>query len=376
MRAIGVYQFGGPDALQVVDLPEPHVGPGQLGIRVRAATVNPTDTALRSGARAQQLRDVPPPHVPGMEVAGVLERVGAGVSTDLEPGDRVMAIVAPRGAHGAYAEHVAVPAESVVRTPVGSTDAEAATLPMNGLTARHALDLLGLVPGQRIGVTGSAGALGGYVIQLAKTEGLEVVADAGPSDEELVRSLGADTIVRRGPDVADRIREVAPDGVDGLVDAAVLNEAVARGARRWAGDHRAWVRGRDRARGHPAARLGAGVPAEARRIGRATRASRARRAQPEGGPSLSGRPGVGGPPAARGRRHAGSPRSRVLTRGTVAGGPEPQRGEPVAGRRAERLQAASSRRYRRYHSSYVRRSRSPGQLAGRSWRGRSGSAWK
>ncbi len=231
MRAIGVYQFGGPDALQVVDLPEPHVGPGQLGIRVRAATVNPTDTALRSGARAQQLRDVPPPHVPGMEVAGVLERVGAGVSTDLEPGDRVMAIVAPRGAHGAYAEHVAVPAESVVRTPVGSTDAEAATLPMNGLTARHALDLLGLVPGQRIGVTGSAGALGGYVIQLAKTEGLEVVADAGPSDEELVRSLGADTIVRRGPDVADRIREVAPDGVDGLVDAAVLNEAVAPAVR-------------------------------------------------------------------------------------------------------------------------------------------------
>jgi len=231
MRAIGVYEFGGPDALALVELPEPEVGPGELGIRVHAATVNPTDTGLRSGARARQLRDVPPPHVPGMEAAGVLERVGAGVSTDLEPGDHVMAIIGPRGAHGAYSEHIAVPAESVVRTPAGASDAEAATLPMNGLTARYALDLLELEPGQRIGVTGSAGTLGGYVVQLAKAGGLEVVADAAAADEELVRSLGADTIVARGADVADRIREVASGGVDGLVDAAVLNEAVAPAVR-------------------------------------------------------------------------------------------------------------------------------------------------
>ena len=97
---------------------------------------------------------------------------------------------------------------------------------MNGLTARRSLDLLALSPGQTIAVTGAAGAYGGYVIQLAKAEGLTVIADASEKDEGLVRALGADVVVRRGDDVASRIRDHVPDGVDGLADGAVLNERV------------------------------------------------------------------------------------------------------------------------------------------------------
>lgn len=226
MRAVGVTEWGGPQVLHVVEIPEPVPGTGEVLLRVRAAAVNPTDTGLRSGARAERLRDVPPPHVPGMDAAGEVLRIGPDTTTDLRPGQQVMAIVVPLGSHGAYAEEVAVPAESVVPIPAGTTLVEAATLPMNGLTARMALDQLGLAPGQILGITGAAGALGGYSIELAKVEGLVVVADAAPADEELVRSLGADVVVGRGPDVAERMRSAVPEGVDGIVDAAVLNEAV------------------------------------------------------------------------------------------------------------------------------------------------------
>ncbi len=137
-----------------------------------------------------------------------------------------MAIVVPKGSHGAYREQIALDARSVVRAPTGKTHPEAASLPMNGLTARLSLDLLKLSPGQIIAVTGAAGAYGGYVIQLAKAEGLTVIADASERDEMLVASLGADVVVRRGDDVASRIRQHFPQGVDGLADGAVLNERV------------------------------------------------------------------------------------------------------------------------------------------------------
>ena len=97
---------------------------------------------------------------------------------------------------------------------------------MNGLTARMALDRMALRPGEVLAVTGAAGTFGGFVVQLATTEGLTVVADSSEADEELVRSLGADVVVRRGDDVAARIRELHPDGVDGLADGAVQNELV------------------------------------------------------------------------------------------------------------------------------------------------------
>jgi NADPH:quinone reductase len=224
MRAVGVTEFGGPDVLHIVELPDPQAGPGELRIRVHAAAVNPTDTGLRAGSRASQLKDIPPPYVPGMDAAGELDQIGPGVSTDLRIGDRVMAIVVPHGSHGAYAELVVVPAESVTRVPAGATDAEAATLPMNGLTTRQALDVLNLAPGQTLAVTGAAGAVGGYAVQLGKAEGLRVIADASAQDEPLVKELGADVVVPRGPEFAARVRKVLPEGADGLIDAALLNE--------------------------------------------------------------------------------------------------------------------------------------------------------
>lgn len=231
MRAVGVTEFGGPEVLQVVSLPDPQAGPGQLRIRVHAAAVNPTDTMLRDGARADRLRDVPPPHVPGMDVAGVLEQIGQDVSTDLAIGDRVMAIVVPHGSHGGYSERVVVPAESVVRVPFGASDAEAATLPMNGLTVRQALDRLSLEAGQTLVVTGAAGAVGGYAVQLAKAEGLRVVADSSPADEPLVADLGADIVVPRGPDFARQVRQAVPGGADGLIDGALLGQGAADAVR-------------------------------------------------------------------------------------------------------------------------------------------------
>jgi len=97
---------------------------------------------------------------------------------------------------------------------------------MNGLTARLVLDELALRPGQVLAVTGAAGAFGGYVVQLAKADGLTVVADAGPGDEELVRSLGADVVVPRGDEVAAAVRAAFPAGVDGLADGSVQDGAV------------------------------------------------------------------------------------------------------------------------------------------------------
>jgi NADPH:quinone reductase len=237
MKAVAITEFGGPDALQLVELPEPQAGPGELRIRVHAATVNPTDVALRShiSPYVERLRDIPPPYVPGMDAAGVVDQIGDGVSTDLAVGEHVMAIVVPSGKNGAYAEHVVVPAESVVSVPVGASDAEAASLPMNGLTARLALDVLALQPGQHLAVTGAAGAVGGYAIQLAKADGLHVIADASPADEQLVRELGADVVLPRGDDFAQHVRDNVPEGVDGLVDAALLDEKVVSAVRNGGG---------------------------------------------------------------------------------------------------------------------------------------------
>jgi NADPH:quinone reductase-like Zn-dependent oxidoreductase len=195
-------------------------------IRVHAATVNPTDVIGRNGGRAEQQRADPPPYVPGMEVAGIIDEVGSDVPDRLKVGDAVMAIVLPKGNHGAYREQIVLDARSVAHAPAGRTLSEAATLPMNGLTARLSLDLLELSAGQVIAVTGAAGAYGGYVVQLAKADGLTVIADASEKDEKLVASFGADIIVRRGDDVATRIRGHFPRGVDGLADGAVLNELV------------------------------------------------------------------------------------------------------------------------------------------------------
>ena len=241
MRAVGVLNFGDPDVLQVVDLPEVHAGQGEVRIRVHAASVNPTDLMLRNGSRAEALKDINPPHVPGMDIAGVIDEIGPGDETELAVDTAVMAMVVPLADHGAYRESIVLSLDSVVKSPEGFSHAEASTLPMNGLTARQSLDQLGLLPGQTIAVTGAAGAYGGYVVQIAKHEGLRVIADASAADEPLVKSFGADVIVPRGDDFSEQVRKVVPDGVDGVADGAVLSE-LAVGAIRDGGAYAA-VRG-------------------------------------------------------------------------------------------------------------------------------------
>jgi NADPH2:quinone reductase len=157
-----------------------------------------------------------------MDAAGVIESVGEGVER-LSVGDQVMAAVAPRRPEGgAQAELIVVPAASAVPIPKGASLAQAATLPMNGLTAELGLEMLGLETGDTLAVTGGAGLLSSYVIALAKRDGLRVIADAKPEDEELVRSFGADVVVPRGEGFVSAVREHAPDGAGGLYDTALL----------------------------------------------------------------------------------------------------------------------------------------------------------
>jgi NADPH:quinone reductase-like Zn-dependent oxidoreductase len=211
MRVVGVTSFGGPEELQVLDVPEPHPGPGEVRIRVQAATVNATDIGLREGYQGFPLPERAEPYVPGMEAAGVISEVGDGVSWRV--GEGVIAVVVATDPHGgAYADELVTAAESVVRMPARTDFAAAATLPMNGLTARTALDLLDLPIGSTVAVTGAAGAVGGYTVQLAKADGLHVIADAAEADEELVRRLGADQIVRRGEGFATGSAPSSPTG--------------------------------------------------------------------------------------------------------------------------------------------------------------------
>jgi NADPH:quinone reductase-like Zn-dependent oxidoreductase len=229
MRAVTFSRLGGPDVLEVSDLPEPQPGAGEVRIRVSAATVNPTDISYRSGRQftIEQLAEmgVRPPFIPGMELAGVVDAVGDG--TSWRPGDRVMAIVNPRRPRGgAQAEQVVVPAASIARVPDGASLEAAATLPMNGLTVRLALDQLALKPGQTLGVTGAAGAVGGYAVELAVAEGLRVIAVARPRDEAAVKKFGASAFVPSGDSAMRAVRDLTGGGVDGMIDAAVLDAAV------------------------------------------------------------------------------------------------------------------------------------------------------
>ncbi|MDT0269228.1 zinc-binding dehydrogenase [Streptomyces sp. DSM 44915] len=252
MKALGLYEFGGPDVLRVLELPEPQAGPGEVRVRVRAAAVNPTDVLLRTGGHAVRMPDRKPPFVPGMDAAGVIDQVGPGGDGRLAVGQRVVTMVLFTGpGGGAYAEWVVVPAAAVVPAPAGVDFPAAATLLMNAMTARLALDALAVPAGGTVAVTGAAGAVGGYAVELAKADGLTVVADAAPGDVDRVRGFGADQVVERGPEVATHIRALAPDGVVGLVDGSMqtaeLVPAVADGGtlaelRGWAGPAERGVR--------------------------------------------------------------------------------------------------------------------------------------
>lgn len=224
MRAVGLMTHGGPEVLQVVELEEVNAGPGQIRIRNMAAAVNPTDIVARDGTRAKLQSEFPPPYVPGMDAAGVVDQLGEGVAGGVSVGDRVMAMVVPRASHGAYREQLLLNHQAVVPAPANTSHVEACTLPMNALTARLSLDLLELSRGDVVAVTGGPGAYGGYVIQLAKDMGLTVIGDGAEGDRNLLESLGMDIVVERGEGFAERVREHFPNGVDGLADGALLNE--------------------------------------------------------------------------------------------------------------------------------------------------------
>ena len=225
MKAVGIMTHGGPEALEVLEVPDQDAGEGQIRIRNFAASVNPVDVSVRNGSMAEMQKINPPPYVPGMDAAGVIDQIGGDVETDLKVGDSVMAMVVPNGIHGAYKEYIVLDQNAVVKAPEGTSHIQASTLPMNSLTARLSLDLLGLNKGQVLAVTGSPGAYGGFVVQLAKADGLTVIADANDSDRSLLESLGVDIIIPRGDGFAERIRQEFPDGVDGIADGALLNDA-------------------------------------------------------------------------------------------------------------------------------------------------------
>ncbi len=220
-RAVGIPQPGGPEVLSVIEREVREPGEGEVRIAVTAAAVNPTDIGLRAvGADG-----IDPPWTPGMDAAGTVESVGAGVDR-LAVGDSVMAAVMPRRPEGgAQAALIVVPAASVVAVPDGATLEQAATLPMNGLTALRGLELLDLGAGETLAVAGGAGLLASYVIALARERGLRVIADAKAGEEELVRGFGADVLVPRSDDFSGAVRAVEPDGVAGVYDTALLNEA-------------------------------------------------------------------------------------------------------------------------------------------------------
>lgn len=219
-KAVTYSDPGGEEVISIAERELRAPGDGEVRIKVAAAAVSPTDILLRDPGRPSPFR----PMIPGMDAAGVVEAVGPG-DTRLAVGDEVMAAVLPiREDGGAQAAYIVVPAASVVRKPDTVSLVEAATIPMNGLTALYALDIAALEPGQVFAVSGGAGYLAGFAIAFAKQQGLTVIADAKPEEMDKVRACGADIVVPRGSDFAGAVRKDVPDGVDALLDTALLGE--------------------------------------------------------------------------------------------------------------------------------------------------------
>lgn len=220
MRAVAVSSFGAPEALTVLNVPQPEPGAGEVRIRVAAAAVHPVDLGTRGGAFAALMPERRY-HILGWDLAGTVDAVGAGV-TDFVPGDAVVGLSDWfANLVGTQAEYVVLAAGAVAPAPANASPVEAATLPLNGQTAAQALDLLRLSEGQTLAVTGAAGAVGGYAVELAVHRGLRVLAISGAQDEQFVTGLGA-TFVPRSDDPSAAVRAVVPDGVDGLLDAALV----------------------------------------------------------------------------------------------------------------------------------------------------------
>lgn len=216
-----VTAFGGPEVFRIAERPDPVAGAGEVVVRIGAANVNPTDLTARSGEARARMPDLQPPFVPGWDLAGEVTSVGDGVE-DLAPGDRVAGMIPwgrIGGRVGAYAQAAAVDASWLVKLPEGIEDAVASTLPLNALTVRQALDMIGAEPGARLLVTGASGACGGFAVQLAVRDGLHVLAVASDDDEEWVGGLGPAEVLPRGTDLAglaavDAVLDAVPIGAD------------------------------------------------------------------------------------------------------------------------------------------------------------------
>lgn len=305
MRAAVVRSFGGPEQVEIADVAVPEPGPGQVRIKVAAGALNPVDAAVRAGAFGGAGKTLGL----GWDVGrhGGRGRCGRGLGV----GDPVVALTPSVGVPlGAHAEYVVVAADAVAAAPASVDAVHAGTLPLNGLTAAQALDLLDLAAGDRLLVTGAAGAVGGFAVQLAAHRGIEVTGHARAGDEELVRSLGAARFTADG---------VEPGSVDGVLDAAVLGAAGA-----CVGAGRGRVR---RGQGRGAARGRAGG-ADGERVGAARRRA-ARGAGPAGGRGRADAAGGGdvrasgrgqGACAARGGRAAGAAGDRALSGPEYPGG--------------------------------------------------------
>jgi NADPH:quinone reductase-like Zn-dependent oxidoreductase len=214
-RAGVVRTPGGPDSIEIIDLPVAEPGPGEVRVAIAAAPVNPVDVAVAGGAfHGMGLINQPEHTGLGWDFAGTVVATGPGV--DLAPGTRVAGLVDGFDRDfGTYAEQLVVPATSVAAVPDGLDLVAASTVPLNALTAAEIVDLLGDAPadGNRLLVTGAAGAVGGYVASLAPGRGWRVTGLARSEDEEFVRGLGADFTTDAEP------------GWDAVADGAVLQES-------------------------------------------------------------------------------------------------------------------------------------------------------
>jgi len=208
--------YGSDDVLTLRELPDPNVGPGEVRIRVRRAGVNPVDWKVMSGG-LDRLMVAVFPIVPGWDVAGTVETVGID-TPEFEVGDEVVAYARKDFVHGGtFAELVTVGVRGVARKSAALSWDEAGGLPLTGLSALQTLDRLRASASDTVLVHGGAGGVGSLAIQIAKARGSRVIATASPANHEFLADLGA-TPVAYGDGVVERIREVAPDGVDVVAD--------------------------------------------------------------------------------------------------------------------------------------------------------------
>jgi len=211
MKAIQFDRFGGTEVLHEADLAVPQPGPGQVRVRVKAAGLNAIDGKIRSGTM-EALRPTPLPAVPGGEFAGIVDALGEGVQ-DLQVGDAVLGW----SDTGSYAEYAL--ATTVAPKPAGLDWQHAAALPVAGETSERVLDLLGVTEGETVLMHGAAGAVGTLAVQLAAARGARVIATAGPGNQDYLTALGATSTVY-GEGLVERVRALAPDGVDAVFDLA------------------------------------------------------------------------------------------------------------------------------------------------------------